>query len=63
MFSPETLQKFAREVTKYPAIQKQSAEMACLALALFRVVIMQVNISRKNSGLVMVRPQLTASSL
>jgi NADH-quinone oxidoreductase subunit E len=28
MFSPETLQKFAREVTKYPAIQKQSAVMA-----------------------------------
>ncbi len=33
MFSPETLQKFAREVAKYPAIQKQSAVMACLALA------------------------------
>ena len=33
MFSPETLQKFAREVTKYPAIQKQSAVMACLAHA------------------------------
>jgi NADH-quinone oxidoreductase subunit E len=33
MFSAETLQKFAREVTKYPAIQKQSAVMACLAHA------------------------------
>ena len=33
MFSPETLYKFAREVAKYPAIQKQSAVMACLALA------------------------------
>ena len=117
MFSPETLQKFAREVTKYPAIQKQSAVMACLAhaqeekgwltpdaiesvanyldmppmaafevaslynmydlnrsvnsrsrfvpifLVLFRGGIMQVNISRKNSGLVTVRPPLTASSL
>lgn len=33
MFSPETLQKFAREVAKYPAAQKQSAVMACLAHA------------------------------
>ena len=33
MFAAETLQKFAREVTKYPADQKQSAVMACLALA------------------------------
>ena len=33
MFSAETLQKFAREVSKYPADQKQSAVMACLALA------------------------------
>ena len=33
MFSPETLQKFAREVAKYPATQKQSAVMACLAHA------------------------------
>ena len=33
MFSAETLQKFAREVAKYPAEQKQSAVMACLAHA------------------------------
>ena len=33
MFSAETLQKFAREVAKYPADQKQSASMACLAHA------------------------------
>ena len=33
MFSAETLQKFDREVAKYPADQKQSAVMACLALA------------------------------
>ena len=33
MFSAETLQKFAREVSKYPADQKQSAVMACLAHA------------------------------
>lgn len=33
MFSAETLQKFAREVGKYPADQKQSAVMACLAHA------------------------------
>ena len=33
MFSAETLQKFAREVAKYPAGQQQSAVMACLALA------------------------------
>jgi len=33
MFSAETLQKFAREVAKYPAVQKQSAVMACLAHA------------------------------
>ncbi len=33
MFSAETLQKFAREVDKYPAAHKQSAVMACLALA------------------------------
>ena len=32
MFSAETLQKFAREVAKYPAEQKQSAVMACLAI-------------------------------
>ena len=32
MFSAETLQKFAREVAKYPADQKQSAVMACLAI-------------------------------
>ena len=33
MFSAETRQKFDREVAKYPANQKQSAVMACLALA------------------------------
>ncbi len=33
MFSAETLQKFDREVAKYPAEHKQSAVMACLALA------------------------------
>lgn len=33
MFTAETLQKFDREVAKYPADQKQSAVMACLALA------------------------------
>ena len=33
MFSAETLQKFDREVAKYPADQKQSASMACLAHA------------------------------
>lgn len=33
MFSAETLKKFAREVAKYPADQKQSAVMACLAHA------------------------------
>ena len=33
MFAPETLTKFAKEVAKYPAEQKQSAVMACLALA------------------------------
>jgi NADH-quinone oxidoreductase subunit E len=33
MFSAETLNKFAREVAKYPVDQKQSAVMACLAHA------------------------------
>lgn len=33
MFSAETLQKFEREVAKYPADQKQSAVMACLSHA------------------------------
>jgi NADH-quinone oxidoreductase subunit E len=33
MFTTETLQKFAREVAKYPAGQQRSAVMACLALA------------------------------
>lgn len=33
MFSADTLKKFDREVAKYPADQKQSAVMACLALA------------------------------
>lgn len=33
MFAPETLSKFDREVAKYPVDQKQSAVMACLALA------------------------------
>lgn len=32
MFSAELLQKFDREIAKYPAEQKQSAVMACLAL-------------------------------
>jgi NADH-quinone oxidoreductase subunit E len=30
--SPETMARFAREVAKYPAEQKQSAVMACLAI-------------------------------
>jgi NADH-quinone oxidoreductase subunit E len=33
MLSAESLQKFDREVAKYPADQKQSAVMACLAIA------------------------------
>jgi NADH-quinone oxidoreductase subunit E len=33
MFAAETLQKFAREVAKYPADRAQSAAMACLAHA------------------------------
>jgi NADH-quinone oxidoreductase subunit E len=33
MFEPTTLVRFAREVAKYPADQKQSAVMACLAIA------------------------------
>jgi NADH-quinone oxidoreductase subunit E len=32
MFSDATLQRFAREVAKYPSDQKQSAVMACLAI-------------------------------
>ncbi len=32
-FSEQTLARFAREVAKYPADQKQSAVMACLAIA------------------------------
>src|SRR3989338_3543437 len=32
MISEATLQRFAREVAKYPADQKQSAVMACLAI-------------------------------
>ena len=32
MFSQSTLDRFAREVAKYPADQKQSAVMACLAI-------------------------------
>jgi NADH-quinone oxidoreductase subunit E len=32
MFSESTLVRFAREVAKYPADQKQSAVMACLAI-------------------------------
>lgn len=32
IFSAATLERFAREVAKYPADQKQSAVMACLAL-------------------------------
>ncbi|MDO9314366.1 MAG: NADH-quinone oxidoreductase subunit NuoE [Burkholderiaceae bacterium] len=31
-FSDATLERFAREVAKYPADQKQSAVMACLAI-------------------------------
>jgi NADH-quinone oxidoreductase subunit E len=31
-FPPATLERFAREVGKYPADQKQSAVMACLAI-------------------------------
>jgi NADH-quinone oxidoreductase subunit E len=30
--SPDTLERFAREVAKYPVEQKQSAVMACLAI-------------------------------
>ncbi|MCL2021061.1 MAG: NADH-quinone oxidoreductase subunit NuoE [Betaproteobacteria bacterium] len=33
MFTPETLQKFDREIAKYPAEHQCSAVMACLALA------------------------------
>ena len=33
IFSESTLARFAREVVKYPAEQKQSAVMACLAIA------------------------------
>jgi NADH-quinone oxidoreductase subunit E len=33
MFSAETLEKFAREVAKYPPEHQSSAVMACLALA------------------------------
>jgi NADH-quinone oxidoreductase subunit E len=33
MFSAPTLERFAREVAKYPADQKQSAVMACLSIA------------------------------
>jgi NADH-quinone oxidoreductase subunit E len=33
MFSAETQKRFDREVAKYPAEQKQSAVMACLAIA------------------------------
>ena len=32
IFSDATLQRFAREVAKYPSDQKQSAVMACLAI-------------------------------
>jgi len=32
MFSEQTLQRFAREVAKYPAEHQQSAVMACLAI-------------------------------
>ena len=32
MFSEATLERFAREVAKYPADQKQSAVMACLSI-------------------------------
>ncbi|MFN3296184.1 NADH-quinone oxidoreductase subunit NuoE [Caldimonas sp.] len=31
-FAPATLERFAREVAKYPSEQKQSAVMACLAI-------------------------------
>jgi len=31
-FSPDVLERFAREVAKYPADQRQSAVMACLAI-------------------------------
>ena len=31
-FSASTLERFAREVAKYPADQPQSAVMACLAI-------------------------------
>ncbi|PKO34590.1 MAG: NADH-quinone oxidoreductase subunit NuoE [Betaproteobacteria bacterium HGW-Betaproteobacteria-7] len=33
MFAAQTLEKFAREVAKYPAAHQQSAVMACLAHA------------------------------
>jgi NADH-quinone oxidoreductase subunit E len=33
MFAPDTLQKFDREIAKYPAGRQRSAVMACLALA------------------------------
>ncbi|MDR1423816.1 MAG: NADH-quinone oxidoreductase subunit NuoE [Azoarcus sp.] len=33
MFDAETLQRFDREIAKYPAGQQRSAVMACLALA------------------------------
>jgi NADH-quinone oxidoreductase subunit E len=33
MFSEATLARFAREIAKYPADQKQSAVMACLSIA------------------------------
>ena len=33
MFSEATLARFAREVAKYPADQRQSAVMACLSIA------------------------------
>ena len=32
VFSPGTLERFAREVAKYPADQKQSAVLACLSI-------------------------------
>ncbi len=31
-FPPEMLERFAREVAKFPAVQKQSAVMACLTI-------------------------------
>ena len=34
-FSDQTLARFAKEVAKYPADQKQSAVMACLAIVQF----------------------------